>query len=351
MLFLQKKYVNILGSNMDRFHWDRENLACCRCPICGDSSKKKTKTRFYFIEADKGWRVFCHNCQYSNAFLYFLKQQNYPLYVAYIEDLLRFQSTSNSVSKEVERKDDPVARIEEPTGFSIDNLNEYCTNLADLLDVHPAKKYLRARQVPEDQLCRFWWTSKFKDLAVAFNPENYLLSKFDTERIVIPFLNKSGDQVFALQGRTIDPNSSMRYVTLKSKNHETWQKIFGLEKLDRSQTHYILEGPIDSVFLKNAVAMAGLKSTIDVNLDNENTVYVFDNQPRNLDVINSMSRTIKQGKKIVIFPTSITGKDINEMVLKDGMSPSEIQDLLETHTYRDLTAFMKFSQWTESYAR
>jgi len=117
-------------------------------------------------------------------------------------------------------------------------------------------------------------------------------------------------------------------------------KIYGLDQVDSSKPIYIVEGPFDSTFIQNAVAMCGS----DVNIGSfgwSNYIYVFDNEPRNREIVNRISKTIDRGDKVVIWSTSIEQKDINDMVLA-GLN---VQSVVESNTYSGLEAKIKFNNW------
>ena len=122
--------------------------------------------------------------------------------------------------------------------------------------------------------------------------------------------------------------------------NEESPKIYGLEKVDSTEPIYIVEGPFDSTFIQNAVAMCG--SDVDIGSFNwSNYIYVFDNEPRNREIVNRIFKTIDRGNKVVIWPNNIIEKDINDMTL----SGHNVKDLLESNTYSGLEAKLKFTTW------
>ncbi len=70
-------------------------------------------------------------------------------------------------------------------------------------------------------------------------------------------------------------------------------------------------------------------------------IYVYDNEPRNREIVNRIAKTINRGDKVVIWPTTINQKDINDMVL----SGQNIMNVLESNTYSGLKAKIKFNNW------
>jgi len=121
---------------------------------------------------------------------------------------------------------------------------------------------------------------------------------------------------------------------------DKYVKLFGLNSVDYSKTIYVTEGPFDSLFLSNSIAMCGS----DVHLDKQiypNRVFVLDNEPRNLQIVQRYEKLISANEKIVIWPTTIQQKDINDMIIA-GLVP---QQLVKENTYSGLEAKIKFIQW------
>ena len=119
-------------------------------------------------------------------------------------------------------------------------------------------------------------------------------------------------------GRSLNPKSKLRYITIIYD--ETKPKLFGLDKVDLSSPTYITEGPLDSLFIPNAIAMCGS----DVHLGDwgiSNRVWVYDNEPRNPQIVDRIRRTIDSGDPVVIWPKGI------------GQRTSMIWSLLDT-TYK-----------------
>ena len=84
-------------------------------------------------------------------------------------------------------------------------------------------------------------------------------------------------------------------------------KIYGLDKINKSKPIYIVEGPFDSLFLENSVAMAG--SDLDPRTFGwSDYIWVYDNEPRNREIVNRISKSIDRGDKVVIWPHNLQQK-------------------------------------------
>ena len=117
-------------------------------------------------------------------------------------------------------------------------------------------------------------------------------------------------------------------------------KIYGLDNIRRDAPVFVTEGPFDSSFVRNSIAMCGADGDVR-KWGVSDPIWVYDNEPRNREIVRRISDTIDRGDKVVIWPNDMWEKDINDMVLYGHM----IMDLLESNTYQGLEAKMKFNSW------
>jgi hypothetical protein len=228
----------------------------------------------------------------------------------------------------------PVFNFQEPKFFNKrENLIDL-EKISDLNSSHPAREYLEQRGIKD--LDYFYYCPKFKAWT---NSHKKIFDnlKQDSERIIIPFKDKEGN-LFGYQGRSLASKAKLRYITIMLDEEQP--KIFGLDKIKENKPVYIVEGPFDSTFLENSVAMAG--SDADVRaFDWSSYIWVFDNEPRNREIINRISKVINRGNKVVIWPNNIEQKDINDMVL----AGRDVQSIVEYNVYSGLEATLKLNNW------
>jgi hypothetical protein len=213
-------------------------------------------------------------------------------------------------------------------------------SIDSLPEAHFAKVYVQQRRIPETFHSQLYYAEDFATFIQNLGIEKEGLHKNDP-RLVIPFYDQEKNLV-AIQGRALG-ESKLRYITLKL--HDDNKKIFGLDRINEEELIYVLEGPIDSMFLENAIATAdsNLESITDV-LDKSKVVLVFDNEPRNKEIVTKMEHAIDNHFNVVIWPEMIEEKDINDMILS-GFSPDEIQDFISKNTFINLRAKMEFVSW------
>tara|TARA_R100000306_G_C4366415_1_gene137853 strand:- start:1124 stop:1597 length:474 start_codon:yes stop_codon:yes gene_type:complete len=154
--------------------------------------------------------------------------------------------------------------------------------------------------------------------------------------LVIPFRDETGE-VFAAQGRAFG-SETPKYLTVKFQDKP---KIFGLDRVDLSQRVYVVEGPLDSLFVENCLAVAGADFG-DLSF-RENTTIILDNEPRSKEIIKRMEKLIENNYELVIWPDSIKEKDINDMILSDPKL--NILKIINKYTFSGLEAKLKLASW------
>jgi hypothetical protein len=157
---------------------------------------------------------------------------------------------------------------------------------------------------------------------------------------VIPFFDRTGN-FFAFQGRAFGKEQP-KYITIKFD--ETKQKIYGLDRLDLNKPVKITEGPIDSLFLSNAVALAGADA--DIKINHEQCTMIFDNEPRNQEIISRMIKAVDKKFNLVVWPKTLKYKDINDMIIA-GKSSAEIETIISNNTHSGLTALQHINNWKD----
>ena len=330
MSYLDDKYLGLISPRLEKFKKIRAGVYNFRCPYCGDSQKHKNKARGYIYQNKADYNFKCHNCGMTRSFTYFLKDRDQPLYDEYIMERYKEGLTGKgTVTPE------PKFTFPQPK-FRKKDICDELTKISELNTTHRAKKYLINRGINEDTLSKLYycpnfkeWTNKHKKI---FDNTNH-----DDQRIIIPLRHSDG-QLFGYQGRSLDPTSKMRYITVMLD--EDAPKLYGLEKINTKKPIYILEGPFDSLFVENSVAMCG--SDVDIrSFGWSDYIWVFDNEPRNREIVSRIERCINRGDKVVIWPSHIQEKDVNEMIL----AKYDICTILEGSTHSELTAKLKLNLW------
>lgn len=342
MLWLDRKFVLMLGARLERFKVKSEEpfIANCRCPFCGDSKRKASKTRGYFFRDRDRDKIFfkCHNCGLPKHVRQVLKELAPDLYDEYKMEFLR--ENGGRVGQERRRvvrppKDQPMEVRIAVEAFGL-------TRVSDLLDGHEAVQYLKTRRVPIEAFPRLYWTDDYYGwVNRRVVPDKFPKNARRSSRIVFPFTGSDMKPV-GFTGRAINRDEIPRYVTVKV---DEGPKVFGLDAINKQHVVLAFEGPMDSLFFENSVAMAGADfDPTAVGLSRAMTVIVYDNEPRNREIVARMRKFVDEGWSVVVWPKQLMEKDVNDMVLA-GYSPETIRRVIAENTRTGTKALIALNDW------
>jgi transcription elongation factor Elf1 len=319
MDYVDVKYINLISSRFQKFKKVKNNLYNFRCPICGDSQKNKNKCRGYLYQVKNNTNFKCHNCGLNISFNNFLKQLDRVIHKQYAFEKFKEGHTGRNFTVE-----EPIFNFVEPKFKPKLDLPKASSN-------PDANEYLVNRKLNPD---KFYYAEKFKEwtnsLVHIFDD-----TKYDESRIIIPLFYQN--ILIGFQGRSLGP-SKVKYITVMINDDSP--KIYGLDEVQKTETVYITEGPFDSTFIHNAIALCGADGDVS-KWGISNPVWIYDNEPRNPEILNRISKCIDRGERVVIWNSQIKEKDINDMVL----AGRNVQRMVECSNYSGLEAKLKFNTW------
>jgi len=282
-------------------HKKYQNVFNAECPICKEGkSAGRSRRLFYFPNKQY---FYCHNCVESWR---------------------------------------PFEWVKEVTGWTFPEIvkrnkeKEGVIQVKKVVAPHKqAKQLVEIPDLPESSIdltderqVKFYKDNKFVNLALEYCNKRRLLTavnsckrfylsledKVHKNRLVIPFISENS-KVNCYQTRALTENQFPKYLTKFGE-----KELFGVNNI-RSEIPYIFvfEGPIDSMFVKNGVAMASLAPTGHQiqqlnNLFGYEQIWVFDNDKNNKQTSKKIEKYIKEGKKIFIWPKEFQKfKDFNEI--------------------------------------
>jgi hypothetical protein len=320
MDLIDSKYIGLVSSRLQKFKRVKPDLYNFRCCFCGDSQKNKNKTRGYIYPVKNNTNFKCHNCGASLSFSNFLKHIDPTLHKQYTLEKFKEGYTGKNFV------------VEAPKFEFIKPVFKKKLNLPKASEIAIAKEYLEKRLLNPE---KFYFAHKFKEWT---NTQKQTFNKisYEESRIIIPLCDFD-DNLIGFQGRSLNANS-VKYITVMLS--ENAPKIYGLNTIKKDETIYVTEGPFDSTFICNSIAMCGADADISYFGFNS-VVWVYDNEPRNAEIVDRISKTIDRGENVVIWPETIQQKDINDMKIA-GLS---IMDVLKSNTYSGLEAKVTFNKW------
>ena len=340
---IDKKFINLVSGALNLFKWKKETLANCRCPLCGDSQSNKTKCRGYFFPYKGKWIYKCHNCGEAHGIYNFLKLVAPNLAKQY--SMESFAEKKGMIRKPA--SPDNIAKKAKPVFASGDHCLKTLVRCDRLSSDHFCREFLELRRIPSKFYDLLYFSEDFGQFMKMADPEGIPVGR--EPRLVIPFFNKKGDMV-AAQGRALNltdeyhARTTAKYLTIKADKSidRLW---YGLWRVNPKKKVYIVEGPLDSLFIPNTVALVGAGAITDVHpqIADSDYVYCLDNEPRNKQIVRYNEMLIEHGKQVCIWPEWMQHKDINDMV--GEYSPKKIRRIIDNHTYTGLEARLAFREW------
>ena len=319
MDLIDSKYIGLISSRLQKFKKVKADLYNFRCPICGDSQKHKNKARGYFYVVKNNTNYKCHNCGASLSLNNFLKTLDTTLYKQYTLEKFKEGHTGKNFVV-----DEPNFVFKKPV-FKSKIILPLCT------EVESSRTYLQKRRVDPR---KFYYAENFKEFCNTYK-EVFADTTVDEPRIIIPLYQEK--KLIGFQGRSLGP-SLTKYITVMLD--EEAPKIYGLDTIDKRLPIYVVEGPFDSTFVDNSVALCGSDGDLGY-LKGSDLILVYDNEPRNREIVNRIERCIERNQRVVIWPNNIIEKDINDMVL----AGHDVMSVLKSNTYSGLEAKVKFNSW------
>ena len=340
-VIVDRKYLGLIQYRLESFVQKSPDLYNFRCPFCHDSKKSRSKKRGYIYRKVNDFFYRCHNCGVSVTFANFLKELDGNTYKEYVLENYSSGESGDHSHKGVEKPDFDYLKGNAFKHFNTPLKKLSLITVEELPSWVPAKTYILERGIPQEYWCEIYYAENFREFIRKDFPK---VDKTDNElpndeRIVLCFTDIHGN-ITSVTGRSIT-NSKLRYVTIRVDEKET-RKMYGTHRVNRHDIINVVEGQFDSMFLDNCIACgdAALTAAVDVFPSSELRL-IFDNEPRNKQIVQTLERAIDAGHSVVIFPENIEQKDINDMVL----AGIDVKDVISNHTYNGARAMINFIRW------
>lgn len=337
---LEIKYISLLSSRLRNYKRKSGNMINFSCPICGDSQIKKNRARGYIYNKNQSLLYHCHNCNVTMSASKFIKYMDEALYKDYVIEKLKSNKTP-----EQEEYESFINKMKKPK-YMTSNVLKGLRKVSQLSPEHVVKKFVESRKIPNIYHSKLFACPNFMHYVNSIIPNKFSENALnhDETRLLIPFIDSSNN-VHAFQGRSIG-KSDVKYITIVVD--ESIPKLYGLDTVNFNKSVPVLEGPIDSMFVPNSISTAGgdLSSTLN-NINKDNLVIVYDNEPRSSDTVRKIDKAIMLGYNVCIWPDNLEHKDVNDMILA-GLSSDFISYIIKENTYKDLAAKLRLTKWKKT---
>ena len=334
MLYIDARFIGQVSYKLRNFKKKNDYYWNFSCPICGDSKKNDLKARgFVYKNKTQDRLVYkCHNCGVSMSLGNFIKHIDPTTYKEYV--LERYKENTSKHTPHANIKEAvPVITQEVSTDLIMAGAQPLQSN-------QEALQYVISRKIPQERWKDLYYVPKFKEFVNKLK-YSFTDTTYDTPRLIIPFYDEDG-KCIAFQGRALGKEQP-KYITIKLD--ESVEKIYGMDRMDPDKRIYVTEGPIDSMFVPNAIAVAGAGFDIKfIQAIKDNATLIMDNEPRSPQICKFIEKLIDEDYSVCLWPETIQEKDINDMVLH-GKDINTIMDTINTNTFQGMEAKLKFVEW------
>ena len=327
--YIDIKYINLISPQLQQFKKKSDFLWNFRCPYCGDSQKSRTKARGFVYRKKNDLFYKCHNCGVGTTLGNLIKHIDSKIHKDYIFERYKKGVKTNNP--------EPEFKFNVPV-FRKKDILKNLKSISDLFTNHPARRFIQKRLIPSESVSDLYLCESFYKFTNTLIPNKFPSLDGDHPRLLIPFMDEK-KKIFAYQGRAFGKEQP-KYITIKLEDRD---KIFGLDRVDKSKPIYVVEGPLDSLFLDNCVAVAGA----DFSNMKGDLIIIYDNEPRNKEINKQIEKTIYSGRRIVLWPDHLKHKDINDMVVA-GYTRHDIKNQIKQFTFSGAAAKLRFAIWRKT---
>lgn len=368
MIFIDSKYLGLLSPQLDLFKRTNTNVWNFRCPFCGDSQTDKTKARGYIYARNGMLKYKCHNCDVplgkGNSFHVFLRELDKGLYKDYLFEKMRAQMSEDRGLNEPDKKKEeeipnilltssrnladllsPVEESASPSLIKASMMESYveeCPTLDTLPDDHPAVVYMNDRLVPKEMFKHVGYVEGYKAYINSFTPDRYN-AYYDFSAIIFHLKTPEG-LLTGIQGRRMGGAcEDIRYMTttINAKLAQESGRLFGAERINKQYPVIVVEGPIDSLFLPNCLAVCGSDMG---RIPFKNRIFIPDNEPRNAQIVKKIKKLFEANERVTLLPREYQGDDINDL-FKKGLTLNDVRELIKNHTFDGIRGMIEFNNW------
>ena len=341
MNYTDVKYINQISPRLSLFKKRGNNVWNFRCPLCGDSRQNKTKARGYIYQKDASYWFACHNGCRGRSLANFISEIDPETYKHYCLEKFGNKKT-NQEPEDNDFKTNVAKRLDNAPKWMSTAIGKL-PKVSDLEPSHISSEYARTRLIPKPYLSKLFYAEAFYAFCNELVPGKFPNIKYDEPRLVIPMITHDG-RLFGFQGRSFKKNSNNKYLTIMLTDREP--RVYGLDTVDFKKPVYVLEGPINSMFVDNSIAMVGAEhKAIAERFPDVDFVYMYDNEPRSEVTVQKIEDCVNSGYKVVLLPTKYeTSLDINDHI-KRGVTKETLMEDIERSTYQGIMAKLRLAMW------
>jgi Toprim-like len=304
------------------------NAECC---ICGEGASAGRKRRLFYFVNDRYF--YCFNCSRSWQEVNWLQEVSKKTFTEIVRESKQYDNTSDIIRQ--------LSAVEVPK-VDIPYLPDDCVDLTDIKQI----EYYNG--TTQDKLIKqaLNYCSNRRLFTAVNKPKTFYISfddKVHKNRLIIPFYSEK-NKIESYQSRSLNGDDYPKYLTKYGE-----KCLYGENNINSDIPYiFVFEGPIDAMFVQNAVAIGGASTTerqmqfLNKCIGYE-VIYVYDNDKNNEEMDAKIQKLIKQNKRIFIWPKEFSKyKDINEVCVSLGLNEFPYKYIID-NSYTGIEAQLKES--------
>lgn len=311
-------------------HNSRRDEYNCECPFCNESSQRGRARRFYYYGESKTYH--CFNCgAHGNQFKYLQDVCNISW-----KDIKKNESATNINFSNLVKREEPK---DNPLNY---DLPDDAINLCDVTQLRYHKRKTIVKIAITYLQNRRLYSAKYR-------PKTFWLSLNDfvqKDRLIIPFYDENGKIPFYQSRKLLEEGNPAKYISKYGAD----KTLFNLNKIDNSfDKIFLLEGPIDACFLKNAVGITGIAMTEQQKEQLQpyflhDKIWVLDNQWCDEASRKKTRELVELGERVFIWPEELKKyKDINDYCIEHELDEFDHKKILD-NIYQGFSARIALSK-------
>lgn len=296
------------------------------CPICREGGSWGKKRRCYYI-VDKN-SICCHNCGWYGNPVKWIETVSSQTIDEMIKESRNFDLLPTDIL--LDKKDAP-RRI---------NIEKLPKDSINLFDCQQLNFYIDNPTVIEALKL-----IKRRKLHTAINkPSTLWISLTDAihkNRLVIPFYTFNNEIIF-YQSRTVLCDNLKHYPKYLSKLNSE-KSLYNINKVSTDLEYvFIFEGPIDSFFVRNGIAVAGIQENSHAmftplqqeqldSLKLHKRIWVLDSQWQDMASRKKTTKLLQRGETVFIWPEDMgkAFKDINDYCIAKNLNSVDPEFIIQ----------------------
>lgn len=311
---LEKHVRMVLNSYFGGDVFETSEFYNIKCNVCGDSDKDVYKKRGFLLKTSDPWVYYCHNCNESTTVVKWMKEHFPVNYKNLMTDIIRYNKSHNPNFED-------NYNFKRKTSGSERDEKEDVKPFRPLTEFEDCVEYCESRKIPREVYEKWYYSP----------------SGIYNGRIIVCFYRDGKKKPYYFQARAFNNKNGVKYLS-RFGDHNS---IYNYFNVDPDKPVIILEGPIDSIFVENSIAVTGLKLKDEKLKKFPKRYFILDNDKSGykeaVKLLQKRCWVFNWKKFLKDHPCDGSVKDVNDFILKNKEGIERLTwDLVEPYFTKNI---------------